>query len=283
MISRFRTLKCSETLEGANKYSTNNSEYYRRESSREKNILASKACHGKEIPNVVPKLKIKMDNLTNFTKIFRLERNHIELKFFNIPSAEKIVFSDNLADDDEVEKLHKIRFTNTKLYLNDIIAKKSESGLPVQYLLIFVFDITNSNSLDKIKVYYEEIIKLVEFEKSYFRILVGNKIDLRVPYENIDRDMLDSFVASKDLSYYEISSKLYFNFTEFFEKMFFDCFEDSFPAFSEEIFKIRMSNSLRALTTVPKELRNKTFTVNDIPGPQKYNPNVYDMTIKEGI
>jgi hypothetical protein len=65
--------------------------------------------------------------------------------------------------------------------------------------------------------------------------------------------------------------------------MFFDCFEDSFPAFSEEIFKIRMSNSLRALTTVPKELRNKTFTVNDIPGPQKYNPNVYDMTIKEGI
>jgi len=281
IINRFRTLKCTETLENPviNTQSTN-VDSNKKETSKEKN---QKPCFNKDIPKIIPKIKTKLDNLTNYTKIFRLERNYLEFKFFNIPAAEKIAFSDNLGDDDEVEKLHKIRFTNIKNTFNNIIAKKSENDLTVEYLLIFVFDITNSQSLEKIKVYYEEINKHINFEKSYFRILVGNKIDLKVPYEQIDRDILDSFVASKGLNYYEISSKLYYNFTGFFEKMFYDCFESSFPAFSSDIFKSRFNNSLRTVTTVPKELRNKTFTANDIPGPQKYNPNVYDMTIKEGI
>lgn len=283
IINRFRTLKATETLETQVKPTLNNvnfnSERNKNENSKEKNSRHP----NKEIPTIIPKIKYKLQNLTNFTKVFCLERNYLELKFFNIPAAEKIAFSDNLGDDDEVEKLHKIKFTNIKTTFSDIIAKKSENDLPVHYLLIFTFDITNAHTLEKIKVYYEEITKHVHFDKSYFRILVGNKIDLKVPYEQIDRDILDSFVASKNLNYYEISSKLCFNFTDFFEKMFFDCFESTFPAFSEELFKMRLGNCLRTVTTIPKELRNKTFTVNEVPGPQKYNPNVYDMTIQEGI
>lgn len=280
IINRFRTLKSTETLESQIKQNKNlQSDQIKNENSMEKN---QKPCQFKEVPKIVPKIKQKFDNLTNFTKIFHIERNYLELKFFYIPAAEKINFSDNLGDDDEVEKIHKIRFTNIKAAFSNIIAKKSENDLPVHYLLIFVFDITNAHSLEKIKVYYEEINKHVHFDKSYFRILVGNKIDLKVPYEQIDRDILDSFVASKGINYYEISAKLYFNFTEFFEKMFFDCFESTFPAISEENFKTRFGNSLRTTTTIPKELRNKTFTVNDIPGPQKYNPNVYDMTVQKG-
>jgi GTPase SAR1 family protein len=281
IINRFRTIKSTETLEYPVKPKIHSIiDQNKNENSKQKN---QRRLQSEETPIIIPKLKHKLENLTNFTKVFRIERNHLELKFFNIPAAEKINFSDNLGDDDEVEKIHKIRFTNIKNTFSNIIAKKSESYLPVHYLLIFVFDITNTHSLEKIKVYYEEITKHIHFDKSYFRILIGNKIDLKVPYEQIDRDMLDSFVASKGLNYYEISAKLYFNFTDFFEKMFFGCFESTFPAFSEEIFKIRLNNCLRTTTTIPKELRNKTFTVNDIPGPQKYNPNVYDMTIKEGI
>jgi len=198
IINRFQTVKSTETLEYPVKpnFKNNNSDRNKNDNSKEK---IPRICQNREKPYVIPKLKYKLDNLTNFTKVFHIEKNYLEVKFFYIPAAEKIAFSDNLGDDDEVEKLHKIRFTNIKAAFSNIIAKKSESELPVHYLLIFVFDITNAQSLDKIKVYYEEITKHVNFDKSYFRILLGNKIDMKVHYEQIDRDILDSFVASKGL------------------------------------------------------------------------------------
>lgn len=291
IISRFHTIKATETIESniaedAITTSSKNSEnikikFQDTSRSKEKEKIF-KPCHLKEKKQIIPKMKTKLQNLTNFTKVFQIYKNYLEIKFFLIPPAERIAFSDNLADDDEVEKLHKIRFTNIKTAFSNIISKKPDNDLDVQYLLMFVFDITNNESLEKIRVYYEEINKHVHFEKSYFRILVGNKIDLKFPYEAINRDLLDSFIASKNLSYYETSAKLYFDFPEFFERMFFDCLVSTYPPFDEPIFRTRMKNLLSCNATIPKDLRYKTLANEDIPGPDRYNTNVYDMAVEKG-
>ena len=56
--------------------------------------------------------------------------------------------------------------------------------------------------------------------RNFFPVLIGNKIDLKYPYEVIDRDALDKYVESKSIKFYEASGKLYFNFENFFNKIF---------------------------------------------------------------
>lgn len=274
IIERFKNIKSTETLEF-------NKPVEIKQNKKEKKTK-DKICDSILKPAIIPKIKYKYENLTNFTKIFRIEKNYFEINFYNIPPAEKVGFSDNLNEDDEVEKIHKMKFENVKNFFQNIINKPSKNNLHVRYLLIYVFDMTNAESLAKINVYYEQISKHIHFDKSYFRIIIGNKSDMRVPFENIDRDMLSSFIAQRSINYYEISAKLNFNFAGFFEKMFFDCFESTFPVFAEEGFKERFRRVLTCIKTVPQEDRIGVFKYSEDPGPERYNTNPYDISLDKG-
>lgn len=273
LLTRFRNLKCSDTIEFPDppKIKTKKNEK-----------LRGKPCDKAEIPIEVPLIKQKFDNLANFTKIFRIEKNYFEFNFFLVPAAEKVGFSDNLNEDDEVEKLHKMKFLNVKTYLQSLMQKPAKPDLSVRYILLFIFDITVQESYDRLKVYYDEINKILNFDKNllrnYFPVVLANKIDLKFPYEVIDRAVLNDFIVEKNIKFYETSGKLYFNFEKFFQKLFIDLFESEFPAFASLHFKNRFTDLITAVKTIPTKQREFFDSeVNDVPGPQKYKTNIYDI------
>jgi GTPase SAR1 family protein len=233
----------------------------------------------------VPKIHTKIDNLTNFTKIIRIDKNQIEFNFFIVPAAEKVGFSDILNDDDETEKLHKMKFSNVRNYFKELLAKPGKENLPIRYVFLFMFDITINETYEKAKVYIYEINKIVNFQKNllrnYFPVLIGNKIDLKYPYEVIDRNALEVFINENNLKFYEASGKLYFNFENFFKKIFFDLFESEYYAFSTENFKQRFSEIIGNVKTIPTSNMD-FFKDNGVPEPSRYNSNVYDLNKNSG-
>ena len=126
-ISRFRNINSTDTLEFSQPFITKKNPEFR-----------GKSSYIPEIPIEVSFIKKKMDNITNFSKIYRLDRNLLEFNFFRIPAAEKIGFSDNLNEEDEVEKLHKMKFENIKNSFKNIFSKPSKNNLEIKYLLLFI-------------------------------------------------------------------------------------------------------------------------------------------------
>ena len=84
-----------------------------------------------------------------------------------------------------------------------------------------------------------------------------------------------------NLKFYEASGKLYFNFENFFQKIFFDLFEAEYFAFTTANFKQRFSDIIGNVKTIPlsKQELNK---FNGIPEPSRYNSNVYDLSCDPG-
>ena len=274
IINRFRHMKCTETIETTEK--TNNIKYTmpkttnlipKRESSKNitkektislnleviqekstKNLTSINFTREMGSNSMVPFLKQKLENLTNFIKTIHIAKNYFELSFYNIPAAENLTFIDKVNEDDDTEKIHKMRFDKTKFFLKKIIKKTPKNDLEVIHIFLFMFDITNAKSLERIKIYYEELNKIYLFEneiykKNFYRVLLGNKIDLKIPikipFETFDRNFLNSFLTQYNLKYYEVSGKLNFNFEKFFEKFFFETFESTFSSISTDYFKNR--------------------------------------------
>jgi len=71
--------------------------------------------------------------------------------------------------------------------------------------------------------------------------------------------------------------KNFFNFERFYETLFFDQFSNVKPDFSTHYFKERFRNIMQYKSTFSKAQRT-TFTANKFPGPEKYDPNLYDIT-----
>ncbi len=278
LITRFRNIKCSETLEFPNppRIKTKKVEKQR-----------GKPCDKTEIPIEIPIIRHKTENISNFSKIFKIEKNYLEFNFFLVPAAEKVGFSDNLNEDDEVEKLHKMKFLNVKNFLQSVMSKPAKPDISVKYLMFFIFDITNQESFDKLKIYYDQFNNIVHFDvnllRNLFPVIIGNKIDLKFPYEAIDRNALNSYIEQKNIKYYETSGKLYFNFENFFHKIFFELFESEYPAFSDKHFKERFSNLISSVKTIPVKKRELLGEDNKVPGPEKYKTNIYDIWEDPGI
>lgn len=277
LLARFRNIKSSETFEFSNPPKP-------KKIKNEK--LRGKPCDKPEIIIEQSKVRHKLDNLTNFTKIFRVEKNYFEMNCFLVPAAEKVGFSDNLNEEDEVEKLHKMKFLNVKNFLQTVVQKPSKPNLAIRYIFFFMFDITAVETFDRIKVYYDEINKILKFEKNLLRnlfpVLIGNKIDLKYPYEAIDRGLLSAYIEEKNLRYYETSGKQYFNFEAFFEKLFFDLFESEFPAFQKESFKKFFKEILTCVRTIPEQKKDQPNMSISFPGPHNYKTNVYDLSEDPG-
>ena len=230
-------------------------------------------------------LQNKLENLTNFTKIFNLAKVYFEMNFYNCPLAQSIDFNDKINEEEEAETLHRMRLDKFKRFLKTEINKPNKNGMKIKYLLMFVYDITNKQSIKKLKVYYDEMNKLFFIENqynkhhvNYFRVLIGNKIDLKIPYAEVDQTFLTDFIQEKNIKHYEISGKLNFNFEKFFEKMFFEVIgEDLNENINTDYFKNRFSKILSSNRTFSKETR-EFFKFNDNPGPGGYNNNQFELS-----
>ena len=98
---------------------------------------------------------------------------------------------------------------------------------------------------------------------NFFR---SKKIDdnMVLDQTNLNKILIDN------MHYYEISTKNFFNFERFYERMFFDVFEKIDPVFQTNYFKERFRNIMILKPTFAKSERTY-FQSNNFPGPQKYD------------
>jgi len=154
----------------------------------------------------------------------------------------------------------------------------AEPKLPfgMKSTLLFVFDLSKFDTFKKIQIYYEELDRQFDIPKNHFKALIGNKVDKKRPFTHEEKEMVVNFINYHGFKYYEITTKMIFNFEKFFEAMFFELYINQDDFFRTQYFQERFTHILNCRQTFPKAER-VTNRIDDGPGPSKYDSNVYDL------
>ena len=121
------------------------------------------------------------------------------------------IYDDNLACTMGVDfqiKSMTIANKKIKLHIWDTAGQERFRSITTSYYrnaqaILLVFDLTNKNSFEKLKQWLNDIANNIT-ETNYKLILVGNKCDL--PF-SIDKDEINEFVITNNLTYIECSAK----------------------------------------------------------------------------
>ena len=220
-------------------------------------------------------------NLTKFIKIYKINLNSIEISFYPCAEAEQIPYDYIPSEDNENNKFELENKISLKKLINEIaqiiMKPLSSHKNNLKLLFLFCFDLSNRNSFKQLKLYYSQINRHFRIKDNYHSILVGNKIDKKCA-NNIFYDSINQFISQNGLKYYEISTFMLFNFENFFEKIFYQVFEN-FSDFSEEAFKNKFHNILEQKPTFLLSER-KLHQENNNPSPNKYKNNQYEYPKK---
>ncbi len=193
-----------------------------------------------------PELKKKGANdFCNFVKVITVAKHVIELKFFRIPPASPILFNDKFMDNlEENERTHKLKFDKVKLGIDQVNNMNPKLPFGLKSTLIFVFDLSNFESFKKLQIYYEELDKQFDIARNHFRVLIGNKVDKKKPFNREQEELLNNFKIDNSLKYYEITTKMICNFEKLFETMFFELYMDCDDFFKSTYFQERFNHVL---------------------------------------
>jgi hypothetical protein len=247
IINRFKILNCSSTIDHS---TTNNNNLLKKQVPEIKEVVTMNKTYSQSLSQQSQSQSLtgtnfqkrKLINIENYTKVLNISNFNIELRFFDIPSAERVQFNDNLNEEmEEVEKNHKMKFDKVKNEVQKVILKSSKPYTEVKYVFLFVFDLSKYETFEKVKIYYEELNKNLRIDDQHFKALIGNKVDIKVPFK-VKESNFEKFVENNNFNYYEISTKMFFSFENFFQRIFFDLFEKVNEHFPTTYFKERFSH-----------------------------------------
>ena len=171
-------------------------------------------------------------------KLYCVNFNKIVIKIFCIPKAEKQPSDFIPRDDDEeyeLEKEHNISFDgirrdlNEKLGIKDtVISQDKLNGFNTSIFTLFVFlyDLSNFYSFESLILYYSKIAKIYHLgeEENFKACIVGNKKDKKVNLEKDQVNIYNEFLKNTQLKKFEVSTKPYFVFDNFFINFFLQSF-----------------------------------------------------------
>ena len=225
----------------------------------------------------------KRINLMRFTKIFRMELNNIQISFCPLPNAENIDFDYEPKDEEdenyEFEKEYRISIKNIIREIKGILMRPPEnSRAQIEVLFLLCFDLSNYPSFENLIIYFSHINKHFKLTKNndIKLALVGTKLDIRKSLNNEEKENINKFKNQLNIDYYEISTLMFFNFENFFEKLILDIYGNVFPFFSSERYKNIFHEILRTKNDFTKTKRDDFQIVNGVPGANQYNNNVYE-------
>jgi small GTP-binding protein len=93
-------------------------------------------------------------------------------------------------------------------------------------VILIVFDLTNRESFENVKLWYDSVIDNTYGEKNHI-YLVGNKNDLEKDIVINNNDIKNIIKNTKILGYFDVSAKTCNNLNEMFEKISLDCIENN--------------------------------------------------------
>ena len=240
-----------------------------------------------------------------FIKLFNISEINLYLKFYDIPNPVPIHFDDNINDEEEhLNKSHRLNFSKVfKELKKHMLAPTLNSSLITHHLFVFIYDLSNYQTLQKLEIYIDELNNTFDIKKNHYMMVFGNKLDKKLMPNEDEKCLLDTILGRIDndehlsksinkneivnmenstslytnrvLNYYEVSTKNFFRFEQFVENFVFDIFEKSNSIFSSSNFKERFNNIMNYKSTFSKTER-KGFKDNLNPGPQEYSVNLYE-------
>lgn len=224
----------------------------------------------------------KRIELMNFTKIYKINMNNLEINFFPCIEAQPLPYDYELREDDEFyeyEKEYKLTIKPLIKELENIILRPSEnSSNQIEFLFLFCFDLSDINSFETLYIYFSQIEKHFKLSSNFKIVLIGNKMDKKVSMSNEQKEEIDHLIAQINTKYYEISSLMFFPMDKFFENLILDNFSN-LPILSSEESKKYFHEILTQKKSFTKAKR-ETFEFNDVPCSNKYNINPYEYPEK---
>ena len=216
--------------------------------------------------------KIRL-SLMKFTKDYIFGQKSISLHFFPCLEARQVPFDYEPKETDEEYELvknYKITLKTTKqeieYYLNLPGITKNCS---IEHLFLFVFDLKDFSSFEKLCVYFEELNKKFFISSNFKYVLIGNKMDQKKNFSEEEKEMFNSFISKYNFKYYEISTLSFFHFENFFENLFREQFTQILNGSNYETKLHNLLTNKGNFSKSEKTLKR----VYSNPGPDKYNSN----------
>jgi len=224
----------------------------------------------------------KRINCMRFSKLYKLGFNSIEISFFPCAEEQPISYDYELREDDEFyefEKEYRVSIKQLVKELEYIIVKPAEDERnQVEFLFVLCFDLGNISSFEKLVVFFSQIERHFKLTSDYKIVLVGNKVDKRASTNDDEKDNIEQFKSKYSSNYYEISTLMFFNFDNFFEKLILDNFKD-LPFLNE--YADKFHEIITTKKTFPTTKRPEFGDPNKVPGSNKYNTNPYQYPDNE--
>ena len=221
-------------------------------------------------------------DLMNFTKVYKIENNNLEINFFPCIEAQPLPYNYEFREDDEFyefEKEYKLTLKPLIKEIQRIIVKPPENvNSQIEYLFLFCFDLCDVSSFEKLLLYFNQIEKHLKLSSNFKIVLVGNKLDKKIAMSNEQKEGIENLLTQLNTIYYEISSLMFFQFEKFFEKLIFDNFGE-LSIFSKEESKKVFVEILTQKKSFSKAIR-EWYKDNNVPGSNKYNTNQFQYPYK---
>ena len=242
-------------------------------------------------------------------KLYNINLNKIVIKIICIPKAEKLPPDFVPRDDDEeyeLEKVHNISFEgirkdlNQKLAIKDTVISQEKLygyNISIFTLFVFLYDMSNFNTFESLILYYSKIAKLYRlgYENGLKACIIGNKKDKKIKLQKEQESVFNEFLKNTNLKRFEISTKPYFLFDNFFIDFFlqnFSMFEQNRTQtdFSNHNCKLledtnfieQFKNVVKHRPNFPRSDRSQILLNSYSPGPE-YNINLYSFNSMKEI
>lgn len=235
--------------------------------------LEQKLCIRKEIERL---------ELMTFVKEININHVTITLNCFPILEAEPLPNNYEPKEEDEdyeFESTEHMSLRNVKSEIKKYLLKEPKSTFNnVINLFLFCYDLSDYITFERINIYYDQLNKYFSFaQNEYIVALIGNKIDVKLHLTEEQRQAIKSFIETRKMKHYEISTLMFFNFEKFFESLFFDVL-GNIEEFEKRTFKERFHLLMNKRPNFANAERI-TFRPKDTPGPDNYHNDVYEYHI----
>ena len=224
------------------------------------------------------------------SKLFNVNKSKIVIKpFYIFPGEETSDFYLNEENAETEYFLDSNPKINIKGVITDLFNLKNNKAtilnidkltgynINIYNFFIFLYDLSNFNSFELMKKYFEKIItkfNISNLEDNCITCIIGNKKDKKSKFDKEQEIQFNEFVKQyNNLYLMEISTKPYFNFNKFFYELFFSVLGKYHgKLFSEADFRTNFESISLNKTTFSKGLRKTYDPYQDNPGPI-YNIN----------
>ena len=288
MIQRFKILNCTETktvsgfIQKKKKKKTEKSPSKKEKKSPDKKTNTNSQTNNDsqeeeetQEEKLAKRREEKRIDLMGFSKFYQLGLHTLDISFYACAEEQPLPYDYEPKEEDEFYEYEKEYHMSIKMMIKELefifMRPPETEKTQVEILLLLIFDLSNLVSFEKLVVFFSQIHKHFSKSIDYKLIFIGNKMDKKSKIDDETKNNIEKFKSQFGLTYFEISTSMFFNFERFFEKLILDNYS-YLPIFEE--YQNKFHEILNTKPDIPQTKR-PPFAGNDVPGSNQYNTNPY--------